>query len=143
MQAAENQAALAAFRTALRLMPNCHLPPLALATLASRSGHLQLSKQYLDLSTALCASDPRIYHEAGVLEYRMGAFHKAVGLFHFALSLVGSFTMPAGGAGAGAGGAAAGSGGAGAAGTAFGAGYLRRSWEPTMVNLAHAYRRLG
>lgn len=110
----EVEPALAAYRTAMRLLPNAHVPPLAMATLSMKTGQLALAKQYLDLATARCASDPLVYHEAGVLEFRQGAFAQAWGLFNFALSLIAD-TPP----------------------------YLRRVWEPTMFNMGHVCRKLG
>jgi tetratricopeptide (TPR) repeat protein len=106
--------ALAACRTALRLYPASHVPPLTMASLCLRTGSTVLAKQYIDMATARCPHDPGVYHEAGVLEYRQGNISEAHALFRFAASILAD-TPP----------------------------YLRRTFEATYVNLGHAARKLG
>lgn len=128
----EVEPALQAYRTALRLRPNSHIPPLAMAHLAVRGGHTMLAKQYLDMATSRCSHDPLVYHEAGVLEYRLAAtagagapaaamqpaaaagYNAAWGLFNFAIGLLEH--MPS---------------------------HTRQAFEPTYVNLGHTLRKLG
>lgn len=109
----EHEPAMHAYRAAMQLLPEAHTPPLAMAAIASRSGQLVLAKQYLELATARCASDPLVYHEAGVLEYRVESYAAAWGLFHFAVTLVADCPF-----------------------------HVRKAWEPTILCLGHVCRKL-
>lgn len=73
----EHEPAMHAYRAACLLLPKAHVPQLAMAAVAARNGQITLAKQYLDAATALCMSDPLVYHEAGVLEYKQGAYGTA------------------------------------------------------------------
>jgi len=73
----EHEPAMHAYRAACLLLPRAHVPQLAMAAVAARNGQITLAKQYLDAATALCMSDPLVYHEAGVLEYKQGAYGTA------------------------------------------------------------------
>jgi tetratricopeptide (TPR) repeat protein len=75
----ELEPALAAYRTAMRLAPNAHAPPLAIAALCCKAGSYALALQYIDMALASCAHDPAVYHEAGVLEWRQGLNAVATG----------------------------------------------------------------
>lgn len=110
----EHEPALHAYRAAMQLLPRAHVPPLAMAAIASRSGQIVLAKQYLDLATSRCPSDPLVYHEAGVLEYRAGEYGNAWGLFDFAISLTSECPFN-----------------------------IRRAWEPTLFCMGHTCRKLG
>ena len=65
----DTEPALAAYRVAQRLWPHSHVPALAMSSLCLRQGHTTLARQYMNLAAARCASDPLVYHEAGVAEY--------------------------------------------------------------------------
>ena len=80
----ESEPALAAYRTAMRLHPASHIPPLAMVPLMQASGQVALAKQYLELALTRCPHDPLVYHEAGVLEYNAGLFQAAASLFRVA-----------------------------------------------------------
>lgn len=110
----ENEPALVACRTAMRLYPASHMPPLAMAGLTLKAGSLQLAKQYLDMATARCAHDPGIYHEAGCLEYRQGNITEAYTLFKFTAQLLSQTPQ-----------------------------HLRKAFESSYVNLGHSARKLG
>jgi hypothetical protein len=109
----EHEPALHAYRAAMNLLPKAHMPPLAMAAIASRSGQMILAKQYLDLATSRCPSDPLVFHEAGVLDYRMGSYSSAWGLFNFALDLVNDCPF-----------------------------HILKAWEPTMFAMGHTCRKL-
>lgn len=65
----DTEPALAAYRVAQRLWPHSHIPVLAMSSLCLRQGHTTLARQYMNLAASRCASDPLVYHEAGVAEY--------------------------------------------------------------------------
>ena len=110
----EAEPALAAFRTAARLLPQAHGPPLAMAAAATRAGQFSLARAYLDAAFLRCPHDPLVYHEAGVLDYRQGSVSQAWGHWTLAVQAIEGLA-PA----------------------------LRRPFEPTFFNLGHACRRLG
>ena len=110
----ESEPALAAYRTAMRLHPASHLPPLAMVPLMQASGQVALAKQYLELAMSRCPFDPLVYHEAGVLEYNTGSFPAAASLFRVAAQSISQSPH-----------------------------HVRGQFEATFLNLGHATRKLN
>ena len=124
----EADQAVAAYRTAARLLPGSHVPPLALGAACLRTNSLGLADRYLRHARAACPSDPLVYNELGALMYRTGRYADAVDLFSFVITL----TLTSNGIGFGFDGAADSAGGLVAA----------HILEPAWFNLGHAHRRL-
>ncbi len=112
----ETEPALAAFRTAARLLPAAHVPPLSAAALATRSGQFALARAFLDAAAARVGpgGDPHLWHEAGVLEYRVGNWEGARALLGAAAEAAGALPP-----------------------------HLRRVHEPTFFCYGHALRKCG
>jgi tetratricopeptide (TPR) repeat protein len=110
----ESEPALAAYRTAMRLHPASHTPPLAMVPLMQASGQIALAKQYLELALTRCPHDPLVYHEAGVLEYNAGLYQAAASLFRVAAQSLSQSPH-----------------------------HVRVHFEATYVNLGHSTRKLS
>ncbi|RLN19744.1 anaphase-promoting complex subunit 6 [Panicum miliaceum] len=106
----EGDQAMAAFRTAARLFPGCHLPTLYMGMQYVRMHNFKLAEQFFTQAKSICPSDPLIHNELGVVAYNMKEFRKAVQLFELTLDHTSSS--------------------------------LNEMWEPTLVNLGHALRKL-
>jgi anaphase-promoting complex subunit 6 len=61
---------MAAYRSAFRLFPGCHLPLVGMAMECSRQKNGALAEQYLQQAHALCPWDPLVLNELGVLKSR-------------------------------------------------------------------------
>lgn len=61
---------MAAYRTANRLFPGCHLPLVCMAMESQRQKNTSLAEQYLAQAHAMCPWDPLIANELGVLKYK-------------------------------------------------------------------------
>lgn len=113
----EIEPSLQAYRAALRLAPNSHIAPLAMASICTKTNSLALARQYLEIAYARCPYDPLVYHEVGVLEWRKGgkdAVMEATKYWEEALKLISG--LPA---------------------------HTRTAHEATYFCLGHAYRKLG
>ncbi|XP_073103970.1 anaphase-promoting complex subunit 6 isoform X2 [Elaeis guineensis] len=106
----ESDQAMAAFRTAARLFPGCHLPTLYIGMEYMRTHNFKLAEQFFLQAKKICPSDPLVDNELGVVAYHMKEYQKAVQWFEMTLDHV--------------------------------ACSLSEMWEPTLVNLAHAQRKL-
>nr|ABF94847.1 TPR Domain containing protein, expressed [Oryza sativa Japonica Group] len=106
----EGDQAMAAFRTAARLFPGCHLPTLYMGMQYLRMHNFKLAEQFFTQAKSICPSDPLIYNEMGVVAYNMKEYQKAVQWFELTLEHTSSS--------------------------------LNEMWEPTLVNLGHALRKL-
>ncbi|XP_058100856.1 anaphase-promoting complex subunit 6 isoform X2 [Magnolia sinica] len=106
----EGDQAMAAFRTAARLFPGCHLPNLYIGMEYMRTHSFKLAGQFFMQAKAICPTDPLVYNELGVVAYQSKEYQKAVRWFEKTLGNIPSS--------------------------------LSEMWEPTLVNLAHAYRKL-
>ncbi|RWR89208.1 anaphase-promoting complex subunit 6 [Cinnamomum micranthum f. kanehirae] len=106
----EGDQAMAAFRTAARLFPGCHLSTLYIGMEYMRTHNLKLAEQFFMQAKTICPSDPLVYNELGVVAYHMKGYQKAVRWFEKTLAHIPSS--------------------------------LSEMWEPTLVNLAHALRKL-
>jgi len=110
----ESDQAMAAYRTASRLFIGSHLPVLCTAIEYLRTNNVSLAEQFLRQAHAMCATDPLVLNELGVVEYRKMRYEDAVGCFVRALQLCRGQPER-----------------------------LRLAWEPAMFNLGNAYRKLG
>ncbi|GJN08530.1 hypothetical protein PR202_ga26464 [Eleusine coracana subsp. coracana] len=106
----EGDQAMAAFRTAARLFPGCHLPTLYMGMQYVRMHNFKLAEQFFMQAKSICPSDPLIYNELGVVAYNNKEYQKAVQWFELTLDHTSSS--------------------------------LNEMWEPTLVNLGHALRKL-
>uniref|UniRef100_A0A0D9VRN4 Uncharacterized protein n=1 Tax=Leersia perrieri TaxID=77586 RepID=A0A0D9VRN4_9ORYZ len=106
----EGDQAMAAFRTAARLFPGCHLPTLYMGMQYLRMHNFKLAEQFFTQAKSICPSDPLIYNELGAVAYNMKEYQKAVQWFELTLEHTSSS--------------------------------LNEMWEPTLVNLGHALRKL-
>ncbi|KAE8789356.1 anaphase-promoting complex subunit 6 [Hordeum vulgare] len=106
----EGDQAMAAFRTAARLFPGCHLPALYMGMQYVRMHNFKLAEQFFMQAKSICPSDPLIYNELGVVAYNMKEYQNAVQWFELTLTHTSSSS--------------------------------NEMWEPTMVNLGHALRKL-
>ena len=84
----ESDQAMAAYRTAARLFPGCHLPVLCIGMEYQRTNHLGLAEQFFEKARDVCPADPLVHNELGVLAYRNRDHAAAVKHFERALSLV-------------------------------------------------------
>ncbi|XP_047089981.1 anaphase-promoting complex subunit 6 [Lolium rigidum] len=106
----EGDQAMAAFRTAARLFPGCHLPTLYMGMQYVRMHNFKLAEQFFMQAKSICPSDPLIYNELGVVAYNMKEYQNAVQWFELTLEHTSSS--------------------------------VNEMWEPTLVNLGHALRKL-
>ncbi|PNT77785.1 hypothetical protein BRADI_1g68757v3 [Brachypodium distachyon] len=106
----EGDQAMAAFRTAARLFPGCHLPTLYMGMQYVRMHNFKLAEQFFMQAKSICPSDPLIFNELGVVAYNMKEYQNAVQWFELTLDHTSSS--------------------------------LNEMWEPTLVNLGHALRKL-
>uniref|UniRef100_A0A0E0NS52 Uncharacterized protein n=1 Tax=Oryza rufipogon TaxID=4529 RepID=A0A0E0NS52_ORYRU len=81
----EGDQAMAAFRTAARLFPGCHLPTLYMGMQYLRMHNFKLAEQFFTQAKSICPSDPLIYNEMGVVAYNMKEYQKAVQWFELTL----------------------------------------------------------
>ena len=61
---------MAAYRTAYRLFPGCHLPLVYLAMEHTKLNNVTMAEQYLMLARGVCSFDPLVSNELGTLMYR-------------------------------------------------------------------------
>ena len=107
----ESDQAMAAYRTAARLFPGCHLPALCIGMEYRRANNLSLAEQFFAKSRSICPADPLVHNELGVLAYRNKEYAKAAGHLLDAVALA---PQP-----------------------------LTDEWEASVVNVAHAYRKMN
>ncbi|XP_008660356.1 anaphase-promoting complex subunit 6 isoform X2 [Zea mays] len=83
----EGDQAMAAFRTAARLFPGCHLPTLYMGMQYVRMHNFKLAEQFFTQAKSICPSDPLIHNELGVVAYNMKEeYQKAVSYYAKALT---------------------------------------------------------
>jgi len=109
----ESDQAMAAYRTSSRLFTGCHLPVLCTAIEYLRTNNVPLAEQFCRQAKTMCATDPLVYNELGVVHYRQGRLKEAIDCFKEGLALCRNQPER-----------------------------LRHAWEPVMFNLGHAYRRM-
>lgn len=113
----EHDQALAAYRSANRLLIGSHLPPLCIGMELVRGNDLSLAIQFITQAKDICPYDPLVFNELGVIEFKSNNFQNAIQYFEEALQLL------------------KGCEGDGEA--------VWVPWEATVVNLAHCHRKLG
>ena len=84
----ESDQAMAAYRTATRLFPGCHLPVLCIGMEYQRTNNLSLAEQFFSKAREICPADPLVYNELGVLAYRNRDYPRAVSYLEEAMALV-------------------------------------------------------
>lgn len=84
----ESDQAMAAYRTATRLFPGCHLPVLCIGMEHQRTNNLSLAEQFFVKAREICPADPLVYNELGVLAYRNHEYQNAVSYLEQAIALV-------------------------------------------------------
>jgi len=110
----ESDQAMAAYRSATRLFAGSPLPWLGIGMEYLRTNHLTLAEQYIRQAHTLAPKHPLVLHELGVVHYFKGEYESAA-------QVLASVARDE-------------------AGSAPSATEAR---EPALVNLGHAYRRLG
>ena len=105
---------MAAYRTSLRLFTGSHLPLLYMGMEYLRNNNLVQARRQLDQARTICPTDPVVLNEIGVALYREKAYPEAVEVLEAGLQLARQQRDD-----------------------------HPETWEPTMFNLAHAYRKLG
>ena len=84
----ESDQAMAAYRTAARLFPGCHIPLLCIGIEYQRTNNLGLAQQFLSKASNICPDDPFVCNELGVLAYRNKDYVTAVMHLEHAMSLL-------------------------------------------------------
>ncbi len=108
----EHDQAISAYSTAARLFQGTHLPQLFLGMQNLQLNNMTLAQEYLNAAHALCATDPLLLNELGVVFYHQDHLDYAVGVFADALRMAADIDSDP------------------------------RAWIATRANLGHAYRRL-
>ncbi len=87
--AAQDQSdqAMSAYRTVARLFPGCHLANLFMGMEYLRTKNLRTALLSFELAKQVCATDPVVWNEIGVVLYRKQDYHKANEVLTQALNL--------------------------------------------------------
>lgn len=83
----ESDQAMAAYRTASRLFPGCHVPLLYIAMEYLRTNNNNMAMQCIRQARQVCSSDPLIFNELGVVCYNEGKYESAIQAFRHAVEL--------------------------------------------------------
>ncbi|KAN0012171.1 hypothetical protein ACTFIU_007469 [Dictyostelium citrinum] len=83
----EHDQAMAAYRTSSRLLTGCHLPLLCIGMELIRVHNLNLASQYILQAKDICPYDPMIFNELGIIEYKNSQYNEAIKLFETALEI--------------------------------------------------------
>ena len=108
----EHDQAVSAYSTAARLFMGSHLPQLFLGMQNLLLGNNTLAEEYLRTAHSLCATDPLLLNELGVVAYNQSELPQAVTYLSAALDAASSIGAP------------------------------QTAWLSTRANLGHALRRL-
>lgn len=111
----EHDQAMAAYFTASKLMPRCHLPLLYIGLEYGKTHNPTLAERFLTQALTLSPDDPFVKQEMGVIVYQNGDHIAAEKFFREALHKV----------------------------QVTSGGILSETWEPLLNNLAHACRKRG
>jgi len=84
----ESEQAVAAFRTASRLLPGEHMPLVCMAKELSRSNHLAPALHILSSALDICPDDPGLLNELGVTYLKQGSMDLALQFFGKAVHAV-------------------------------------------------------
>ena len=107
----EHDQAISAYSTAARLFQGTHLPQLFLGMQNLQLNNMTLAQEYLNAAHTLCATDPLLLNELGVVFYHQDHLSYAVNIFKDALRIATDIDSDP------------------------------RAWIATRANLGHAYRR--
>jgi len=110
----ESDQAMAAYRTSLRLFSGSHLPLLYIGMEYLRNNNTLQAQRQFTQAQAICPTDPLVFNEMGVALYRDKEYAKAVVALGKGLALAQEQRHD-----------------------------NPETWEPSMFNLAHSYRKLG
>jgi anaphase-promoting complex subunit 6 len=105
---------MAAYRTSLRLFTGSHLPLLYMGMEYLRNNNIMQAQRQFEQAQAICGTDPLVLNEIGVALYREKKYEEAATVLANGLALAQEQRDD-----------------------------NPETWEPTMFNLAHAYRKLG
>ncbi|KAJ8600756.1 hypothetical protein CTAYLR_006090 [Chrysophaeum taylorii] len=83
----ESEQAMAAYRSASRLFQGSHVPLMFIGMEYLRTNNLPLAKHFLKGAKRLCASDPMVSNELGVVELRQSNYRDAEATFKSVLDL--------------------------------------------------------
>jgi len=108
----ESDQAMAAYRTAARLFEGSHIPLLYIGMEYLRTNNLTLSEQVLIETQLSCPTDPLIFNELGVIAFKRQKYDVAINYFLQALEKAPKQAE------------------------------AMETWEPTLFNLGHSYRKL-
>ncbi|KAH8908318.1 TPR-like protein [Coniochaeta sp. PMI_546] len=108
----EHDQAVSAYSTAARLFMGTHLPQVFLGMQNHAMNNMTAAEEFLKTAYGLCASDPLLLNEMGVVMYHQDRLREAAAVFQQALR------------------------------TADEMGSDPAAWLPARTNLAHTYRRL-
>lgn len=73
----EHDQAMAAYRTAARLMSGCHLPLLYIGMEYVATNNVSMAQQHFTQAYAISDRDPAVLHELGVIAFRIGELEKS------------------------------------------------------------------
>jgi len=77
---------MAAYRTAARLFPGCHLASLYIGMEYLRMNNFKAAMLQLNQAKDICSTDPLIFNEIGVCYYKQNLFYEAQENLGIALS---------------------------------------------------------
>jgi anaphase-promoting complex subunit 6 len=83
----ETDFAMNAYRMGGKLYPGSHIPPLCIGIECIKTGTFQLAESTLALVGEICNTDPVLYNEYGVIQYRMGNYQNAIKYFQNVVKL--------------------------------------------------------
>jgi len=110
----EHDQAMAAYRSASRMLSGCHLASLCIGMELIRVNNFNLAEQYIMQAKEICPGDPLIYNELGVINFKNKDFDKAIRFYLKVLELCAGNNMN----------------------------NVNETWEPTLFNLGHCYRKI-
>ena len=84
----ESDQAMAAYRTAARLFPGCHIPLLCIGIEYQRTNNLGLAQRFLTRASEICPDDSAVYNELGVLAYHNKDYATAIMHLEHAITLL-------------------------------------------------------
>ncbi|XP_031573394.1 cell division cycle protein 16 homolog [Actinia tenebrosa] len=111
----EHDQAMAAYFTASKLMPKCHLPLLYIGLEYGKTNNMKLAERFFTQALTLSPKDPFVLQEMGVIEYQNGDYPRAEKHFKDALEKAQNISGEV----------------------------LSETWETLLSNLGHTYRKLG
>ena len=111
----EHDQAMAAYFTASKLMPRCHLPLLYIGLEYGKTNNAKLAERFFEQALILSPDDPFVKQEMGVIAFQNGDYHSAEKNFKAALQKAQITSGEV----------------------------LSETWETLLSNLGHACRKLG